>query len=82
MLTKAEQIAGEQARTQIKQAVDTAEKALSGEIKRLHNLAEKNSKVSPAELDALTSHRDEILQLLGQSRIRLDALRLIWRTPA
>ncbi len=82
MLTKAEQIAGEEARTQIKQAVDTAGTSLSAEIKRLHNLAEKNSKVSPAEIDALTSHRAEILQLLGQSRLRLDALRLIWRTPA
>ena len=82
MLKKAEQITGEQADSQIARAVEDAGKSLSAEIKRLHDLANKNNKVSPAEIEALTSHRDEILRLLGQSRLRLDALRLIWRTPA
>ena len=82
MLKKAEQITGEQADSQIARAVEDAGKSLSAEIKRLHDLADKNNKVSPAEIEALTSHRDEILRLLGQSRLRLDALRLIWRTPA
>jgi hypothetical protein len=82
MLKKAEQITGEQADSQIAQAVEDAGKSLSAEIKRLHDLAAKNNKVSPAEIEDLTSHRDEILRLLGQSRLRLDALRLIWRTPA
>ncbi len=82
MLKRAEHIADEQSCRQISQAVETAGKSLSAEIERLHNLSQKNSKVSPSEIESLRSHRDEILQLLGQSRLRLDALRLIWRTPA
>ena len=82
MLKRAEHIADEQSCRQISQAVETAGKSLSAEIERLHNLSQKNSKVSPSEIESLRSHRDEILQLLGQSRLRLDSLRLIWRTPA
>ena len=82
MLTKSERLADDQARRQIAQAVKNAEGSLTAEIERLKDLAGRNNKVSPAEIQALVRHRDELVRLLSQSRLRLDALRLIWRAPA
>ncbi len=81
MLARAEEIASERAQAQVEQAVSAAEKSLAGEIERLRDLARRNNHISPAEIESLVEHRDEISRLLGQSRVRLDALRLIWRTP-
>ena len=82
MLQKAESIAEEQARDQIDQAAEVAEKSLTAEIERLRELSRRNSQISSTEITDLTDHRDELIRILGQSRLRLDALRLIWRTPA
>ena len=82
MLTRAEEIATGQARLQVDRAVSTAEKSLAGEIERLRDLAQINTHISPSEIESLVHHRDELTRLLGQSRLRLDALRLVWRTPS
>ena len=81
MLARAEEIANERARAQVGQAASAAEKSLTAEIERLRDLAQRNNHISPSEIESLTHHRDEITRLLSQSRVRLDALRLIWRTP-
>ncbi|MCH2064427.1 MAG: SNF2-related protein [Roseibacillus sp.] len=81
MLARAEEIANERARVQIGQAASAAEKSLTAEIERLRDLAQRNSHISPSEIESLVHHHDEITRLLRQSRVRLDALRLIWRTP-
>ena len=81
MLARAEEIASERARVQIDQAASAAEKSLTAEIERLRDLAQRNSHISPSEIESLVHHHDEITRLLRQSRVRLDALRLIWRTP-
>ena len=82
MLTRAEEIATGQARSQVDNAVSTAEKSLTGEIERLRDLARINTHISSSEIESLVHHRDELTRLLGQSRLRLDALRLVWRTPS
>ena len=81
MLQRAESIAEGQARTQIDEAAKAAEKSLTTEIERLRELSSRNSQISSAEIADLTDHRDELIRILGQSRLRLDALRLIWRAP-
>ena len=81
MLQRAESIAEGKARTQIDEAAKAAEKSLTTEIERLRELSSRNSQISSAEIADLTDHRDELIRILGQSRLRLDALRLIWRAP-
>ncbi|MEI6675956.1 MAG: helicase-related protein, partial [Verrucomicrobiota bacterium] len=53
---------------------------LSAELARLSDLATRNPQVSTNELAALRALRDESLTALAAPRLRLDALRLIWRT--
>lgn len=53
---------------------------LHSELTRLEDLATRNTRVSAAELAALRSTLDETLGALSNPRLRLDALRLIWRT--
>jgi ATP-dependent helicase HepA len=53
---------------------------LSAELERLTDLATRNPQVSTNELAALRALRDESLTFLADPRLRLDALRLIWRT--
>jgi ATP-dependent helicase HepA len=58
------------------QATDT----LNAELARLEDLATRNPRVSPAEITRQRDFRDEALAKLSESRLRLDALRLTWRT--
>ena len=53
---------------------------LTAELARLEDLAARNPHVSATELAALRSTLNETLGLLSHPRLRLDALRLIWRT--
>jgi ATP-dependent helicase HepA len=81
MLKKAEEIISGQARLQIRDAERNAKKSLTAEIDRLEELAQRNRHIASSEIEELTSYRDELLKLLAQSRLRLDAIRLIWRAP-
>jgi len=47
---------------------------------RLQDLALRNPQVTDAEIGALSCERAEILTALKHPRLRLDALRLIWRS--
>ena len=81
MLKKAEEIISGQAKLQIRDAERNAKKSLTAEIDRLEELAQRNRHIASSEIEELASYRDELLKLLAQSRLRLDAIRLIWRTP-
>mgnify|MGYP006172109753 CR=1 FL=1 len=81
MLKKAEEIISGQAKLQIRDAKRNAKKSLAAEIERLEELAQRNRHIASSEIEELASHRDELLKLLAQSRLRLDAIRLIWRAP-
>ena len=59
-----------------RQAADT----LNAELDRLEDLAARNPGVSPAEINSLLDFRNEALAKLSETRLRLDALRLIWRS--
>lgn len=78
MLESATQQAEDLAKEPLKQARAMAESTLDEEIARLEDLAGRNPQVSPAEIDALKSSRDEIVAAMKSPRVRLDALRLIW----
>ena len=80
MLAAAQSLATTAAAAPQEAARQLAESSLGAELTRLEDLATRNPQVSQAELDAHRSHRDETLAALAHSRLRLDAIRLIWRT--
>lgn len=61
-------------------ACQLAARTLDAELARLTDLATRNPQVSAGELAALRACRHETLQALAAPRLRLDALRLIWKT--
>jgi ATP-dependent helicase HepA len=79
MLETAEEFAAEQA----KEIIATASKAmtaqLQSEIDRLSSLREVNDHVRPEEIELTQSQLTELTTTLAQARLRLDAVRLIWK---
>lgn len=61
-------------------AARQAAAVLDQTMARLQDLALRNPQVTDAEIQALSREREQILVALKQPRLRLDALRLIWRS--
>jgi ATP-dependent helicase HepA len=80
MLEAANALAATAAEAPAESARKHAEECLGAELARLEDLATRNTQVSQAEIDGLRSLRTETLESLGAPRLRLDALRLVWRT--
>ncbi len=66
----------------IKDALSAMQEETSGEIARLKDLAEVNDHIRTEEITALEGRRDELAAAIGSARVRLDAVRLIWKAPA
>ncbi|MEA3211369.1 MAG: ATP-dependent helicase HepA [Chthoniobacter sp.] len=81
MLEKAQALAAEKM-TVIVEAVGAAiETQLQNEIERLEDLREINDHVRPDEIAAIRQQRTELRTAVASARLRLDALRLIFRIP-
>lgn len=80
LLGEAKTLAEEKAKPLLAKARKAARATFKEEIARLEDLAERNPQVSPAEIKSLESFRDESLAALKSSRLRLDSIRVIWRT--
>jgi ATP-dependent helicase HepA len=79
MLAAARSLAGEAAAGPMEHGRSLAVQTLDAELARFEDLASRDTGISAAELAALRATRDETLAALAGPRIRLDALRLIWR---
>jgi ATP-dependent helicase HepA len=79
MMSAAQAIVGTASSNHIEAARDLARATIETEITRLEDLATRNPQVSPGEIQSLKQTRDETLATLVSPRVRLDALRLIWR---
>ena len=79
MLTAARNLATTVGKAPADTARQLAAHTLSSERDRLADLATRNPQVSAAEIAALQACLDESLTALASPRLRLDALRLIWR---
>lgn len=66
----------------IKEALRQMHQELGAEIARLRDLAEVNDHIKPEEIQLLAERESNLAQVIGKARIRLDAVRLIWRAPA
>lgn len=54
---------------------------LGYELERLQTLARVNDHIRPREIQLSQAQRQELVTTLEQSRLRLDAVRLIWKGP-
>ncbi len=53
---------------------------MGAELSRLEDLAEINTAVSNKEIDKLKSQIQDLESAISTARVRLDGLRLVWRT--
>ncbi|NBC48225.1 MAG: RNA polymerase-associated protein RapA [Gammaproteobacteria bacterium] len=77
MVTLAEQQAARETTELRDQAVALMRRELDGELVRLETLAQRNPAVRNEEIEALKAERDALTEALANSRLRLDALRVI-----
>ncbi len=77
MVALAEQEAARETRTLREQAGARMRAQLDEELARLRDLARRNPAVRAEEIEALQAERDALAETLANSRLRLDALRLI-----
>jgi ATP-dependent helicase HepA len=61
----------------IDDALANMQQTLGGELQRLQQLASHNPNVRQHELDELSAQREQLQHYLSNSRVRLDAVRLI-----
>jgi ATP-dependent helicase HepA len=81
MLAKAQSIAAEKMETLVAAARESMTARLQDEIDRLQDLAEINDHIRPAEIEAARGQLAALTEALGSARLRVDALRLIFRQP-
>ena len=81
MLEKSRQHATERAGTISKNAVERMEAVLRREIERLLDLKKVNNHIRDEEITLLESQITELGLAIKDAPLRLDSLRLIWRTP-
>lgn len=55
------------------------ESLLGSESQRLRALAKVNDQIRPEEIEAICDEQEALASYLGDSRLRLDSVRLVWR---
>ncbi|NLY58024.1 MAG: RNA polymerase-associated protein RapA [Gammaproteobacteria bacterium] len=77
LLDRAEALADVQHAELVQQASERFTRELDEEIERLKALQQVNPLVRQSEIDALEKQRSQGVEVLGQAKIRLDALRIL-----
>ncbi|MEA3639544.1 MAG: RNA polymerase-associated protein RapA [Lamprobacter sp.] len=77
MVALVEQQASRESRALREQASQLMREQLDAELARLRALARRNPAVRAEEIEALAAERDALAEALANSRLRLDAVRLI-----
>ena len=81
MLERAAKLAEVQAAALRTSALKEMNHLLGHEVQRLENLKRVNDHVRPGEIELARAQQTELTAAIQQSRLRLDALRLIWKGP-
>jgi ATP-dependent helicase HepA len=81
MLQYASTLAETQASAVRASALNAMNQLLGHEVQRLKNLRQVNDHVRPEEIELAEGQQAELTAAIQQSRLRLDALRLIWKGP-
>lgn len=66
----------------IAEALKAMHGGMAEEISRLRDLAEVNNHIPPEEISALEERESQLAAAIVNARVRLDAVRLIWKAPA
>jgi ATP-dependent helicase HepA len=80
MLAKAQELATVRMQALVEGATRSMSSQLQAEIARLEDLSKLNDHVHPAEIAALKEQQEALRAAIAGARLRLDALRLIFRT--
>ncbi len=80
MLDAAKKVANSASAKPIQAARELAEETITQQIARLEDLAKRNPHVSPTETKALKATLRETTEAISQARVRLDSIRLVFRT--
>ena len=67
-------------KTVVTKAVEAMKVSLSAELDRLRDLAEVNPMIGDHEIEMVKTRQEDLEKALKGARIRLDALRLIYKT--
>jgi ATP-dependent helicase HepA len=81
MLAKTQALAAGKMQCLVATATATMNAQLQDEIERLEDLRELNDHVRPEEIAAARQQQTDLAAALATARLRLDALRLIFRIP-
>ncbi len=82
MIEAAEHFAESQAALLRQSALRVMNELLGHEVERLQALRRVNDHIRPQEIELAQAEQQELTAALKQSRVRLDAVRLIWNGPA
>ncbi len=81
MLDQARLLGSAKSHPIIAQAMALMHTEMAAEIARLRDLAEVNDHIKPEEITALEERESELAAVISNARVRLDAVRLIWKAP-
>jgi len=81
MLDKARELGTAKSHAVIEEAMKLMRSEMSAEIARLRDLAEVNDHIQPEEITSLEGREKELAAVIRNARVRLDAVRLIWKAP-
>jgi ATP-dependent helicase HepA len=82
MLERVRKIAAERKEPVVEEALELMRREMQREITRLRDLSEVNDHVRPEEIGLLEMRETELAKAISSARIRLDAVRLVWKAPA
>ncbi len=82
MLEKVRALGTERGQPVIASALETMHREMAAEISRLRDLTEVNDHIRPDEITALEQREAELAAVIRNARVRLDAVRLVWKAPA
>jgi ATP-dependent helicase HepA len=81
MLDRVNLLGAEASQRVVADATDLAARQMAAEISRLRDLSEVNDHIRPEEIAALETRAAELASVIRGARVRLDAVRLIWKAP-
>jgi ATP-dependent helicase HepA len=79
MLGHTRLVGGVKSQAVVEEALGLMRAEMSAEIARLRNLAEVNDHIKPEEIAALEAREAELVSAITHARVRVDAVRLIWK---
>jgi ATP-dependent helicase HepA len=82
MLEQTRELGEAKSRSLIRDALEAMHAVMDDEVARIKDLAEVNDHVRPEEIAAMEARQKELASAINGARVRIDAVRLIWKAPA